>query len=55
MIGTKLTRHQKITVETKLTQHQNVRNQINTIKKLQTKSKYGVKNKDQICSLLIFV
>ena len=28
--------------ETKLTQHQKVRNQIDTIKKLETKLKYGV-------------
>ena len=42
---------QKITVKTKLTQHKKIRDQIDTIEILKTKSKYGVKDRDQICSL----
>ena len=42
---------QKITVKTKLTQHKKVRDQINTIERLETKLKYGVKDRDQIFSL----
>ena len=42
---------QKVTVRTKLTQYRKVRDQINTIEMLETKLKYGVKHRDQICSL----
>ena len=42
---------QNITIETKLIRHWKVRDQIDTIKSLETKLKYGVKDKDQICSL----
>ena len=38
-------------MRTKLTQHRKVRDQINTIERLETKLKYGVKDRDQICSL----
>ena len=37
---------------TKLTSIEKVRNQIDTIEKLWTKLKYGIKVMDQICSLL---
>ena len=42
---------QNITIKTKLTQHLNGMDQIVIIKRLWTKLKYGVKDKDQICSL----
>ena len=42
---------QDITVETNLTWDWKVRDQIDTIEKLETKLKYGVKDIDQICSL----
>ena len=42
---------QDITVKTKLTQNWKVRDQIDTIERLETKLKYGVKDRDQICSL----
>jgi len=38
-------------VRTKLTQYRKVRDQIDTIERLRTKLKYGVKDRDQICSL----
>ena len=39
---------QDITVKTKLTQNWKVRDQIDTIERLETKLKYGVKNRDQL-------
>ena len=42
---------QEITVGTKLTQYQKVRDQIDTTERIETKLKYSVKDKDQICSL----
>ena len=45
---------QDIMTWTKLTRCQKVRDQINTIKRLKTKLKYGVKNRDQISSLPFF-
>ena len=43
---------QEITVKTKLTQYQKVRDQIDTIERLNTKLKYDVNNRGQIRSLL---
>ena len=43
---------QEIMEENKLTKHWKVRAQIYTIERLWTKLKYGVKDKDQIRSLL---
>ena len=42
-----------LTVWTILTQYQKVRNQIDTIEKLGTKLKYGIKDKDQLYNLLL--
>ena len=42
---------QEITAGTKLTCHWKVRDQIDTIERLETKLKYDVNDKDQICSL----
>ena len=36
---------------TKLTHHWNVRNQIDIIERLETKLKYNVKDRNQICNL----
>ena len=44
---------QEITAETKLIQYWKVGNQNDTIKKLGTKLKYDIKDRDQIRSLLI--
>ena len=46
---------QDITMGTKLTRHWNIRDQIDTIKRLRTKLKYVVKSRDQICSLPLFL
>ena len=40
---------------TKLTSIEKVRNQIDTIEKLWTKLKYGVKDRDQLCNLSFFL
>ena len=37
----------KIAVETKLTEHSNIRDQIDSIERLWTKLKYGIKNNDE--------
>ena len=42
---------QEIMIMIKLTQYWKVRNQINTIKKLEIKLKYDIKDRDQIHSL----
>ena len=42
---------QEITTRTKLTRHSKVRDQIDTIERLETKLKYNVKDGDQICNL----
>ena len=39
---------------TKLTSIEKVRDQIDTIEKLWTKLKYGVKDRDQLCNLSFF-
>ena len=44
---------QEITAKTKFTRHWKVRNQIDTIKRLMTKLKNSVKDRNQIRSLLI--
>ena len=46
---------QKIMVETKLTWYWKVRDQIHTIERLWTKLKYGVKDRDHIRKLPIFI
>ena len=38
---------------TKLTRHWKVRDQIDIVERLQTKLKYGINDKDQICNLLL--
>ena len=43
---------QEITEKTKLTQYQNVKDQIDTIERLNAKLKYDVNNRGQIGSLL---
>ena len=40
---------------TKLTSIEKVRDQIDTIEKLWTKLKYGVKDRDQLCNLSFFL
>ena len=46
---------QNITVGTKLIQDWKVMDQIDTIKRLETKLKYDVNNSDQILSLFFFI
>ena len=46
---------QNITIKTKLTRHLNGMDQIVTIKRLETKLKYSVKDKNQIFSLPQFL
>ena len=42
---------QEITIVTKLIWHWKVKDQIDTIKMLETKLKYNVNDRDQICNL----
>ena len=46
MLATLVIFIQKITVETKLTQYRKVRDHIDTIERLETKLKYGVKDRN---------